>query len=1552
MATKMFCVICGEKKDKVLPFSNETLEKSSIFLQVRKKFNLKYSETILPDGKDDVRGYHVRCYKNFTAVQKKYLAEYTAVSSLPSSCANDKTVEGAEPIAGTSSAGGSCGDTGVESEREPEPMVEVIFVPCESDGTPHILKHGPSTADTSGAGIVRPDDEGSHQAEDPIANEKTGLDDSCIFCAKGQKRVKMRTVPLHSFKTKESFNKLIESARVLNDIKLLTIIDGTDVKSSTFKYHTSCLLSYTNDASSTSENKSSDWHAIRHCHTVATRELFSFIGENVIKKKQCHSMSFLCDLYNRCLENFTQATLALPSSSLSQSKTEERVQPKIEAEFGNQVQIIIMHKKKILAPSRGAVVDESTYSVIEDADLLQRAALILRDRVLKIKAKKLPSRLSAQDLIDGECSIPDDVHEFYLTLLGGIRTRRRQSVDCSRKVKSLCYDIINAVQHGKIKTAKHLTLGIALKSLTSSRKIIDIMNRYGHCLSYNVIEELETELTFSTSDQSDLCPQDMNRSPHLCTGVAYDNYDRFVDTATGKDTLHDTVGIIFQNIAAESATVGSPEPDNSDNIPPTPAAIPVSEPVSCGTSSRVGTSHETPKRRRTYDAIIPELVACSKRPKMIQVLLPVDDERLNVVPSCLRTCKKIDPIWTLAHALKILGTPMWVGYNNLILDDDENKPKQRISYLTPINMSPTNNSVVLETMNQGQKIAEECNQRYMQITYDLAIAKVAMQIQATEDPKFNNLFIHMGSFHIMMAYFHAVGKFIDDCGLSHVMVEGELLASGSVGGFIAGKHFNRCKRLHPIVALGLRIMHLQSFFDHSEVSWPEDIIPEVENFSKQKFTDSTEISPALNQLLEKYMEYEEDTKAGKFGKTSQFYMTYITLIDYYFIFSKSIRIGDFELFKYIIPKIANLFFVFNQPNYARWLVKYHDNLLKVEDTHPELINDLKKGSFGIKRTDKSFSRQPIDLTLEQTFNADAAKRLTGITHFTNSISARQRWARSHGIRSTIISYIYEDTGLIKPQDVSAELQENKIKTNTDLLNNFMTSINKNVNPFSHQLEKADLYNIGTGKATSKNVADFLLNIETTGNKLRENFIAECNADAQRFEKPLKKCKIANFSSEGQKKKVKVGNKVQELRMQRDLFGRLLGVSIEQKIDLRKALSYPLTPVPMALCHLDGTIYKTDKSALMGFLEKKVTSKAPDHVDVAILDGFFLLHLMKDIPRLFGNVSKKIFQMITGFKAHKIHLIFDRYSSPSIKDYERDSRNATETEYTISGPDQARPPDFIKELRNSKFKEALVRFLINHWANEEFAELIGGKIVYLNFDKCYRFMSQGNKMLREIDPILSCPSHEEADTKMIYHVATLGEDYTGGNVLLRCSDTDILIILLGNLKYIKRSYNIWMEVGTGNFQRYIDVSKLHEHLGEALSSALPGYHAFTGCDYNPAFFRKGKIRPWKMVEDSPEYQEAFTNLAELHRLTRDTAFEVVEQFVCEMYSTTCTTVNEARFQLFTKNYTPQVCDRSISKKIQKLRCFQFAALQSGVAATFAAIKLYSEPMDLRIFEITL
>ncbi|CAF4952709.1 unnamed protein product [Pieris macdunnoughi] len=803
-------------------------------------------------------------------------------------------------------------------------------------------------------------------------------------------------------------------------------------------------------------------------------------------------------------------------------------------------------------------------------------------------------------------------------------------------------------------------------------------------------------------------------------------------------------------------------------------------------------------------------------------------------------------------------------------------------------------------MKQSQQVASECNENYMEVTYDLAIAKIALQIQSMEKPRFDNLFIHFGSFHIMMAYFKAVGKFIDGCGITNVMLNSEILASGSINSFITGKHFNRCKRLHTLLSLALQTLHFEKFANDRSIEITDEMKKYLSDFMTEKSVNPTVTREDLVDCFEKYEEYKQQTLNGKYGKTSQFYMIYINLIEHYFMLCRSIRTANLDLFRFVLPKIANLFFTFNQPNYSRYTVIYHDKLMKVHETHPGLQLQLARGSFGVRRTDKSFSRQPIDLTLEQTINADAANKLTGIMHTTNSISARQRWCKSHSIRSTIISHIMEQTGLKKSQDITADLEKSRIKRNSLQLENVVSNIKQNINPFSNDLDKSLLYNISTGQAIQPNIEQFLLNVENLGNELREQFIKECSEDAERFEKAIKRNKILTFVDAVPKKKLAISGKLIEVRMQRDLFAQLLLISLEQTLNIDKVLSYPLTPVPLAMCHADGIICKTDKSVLLKILEKETDSNTPQRCDVLIYDGFFMLHAFQDVPSTFGNISKKLIQMFTNNHARIIIVAFDRYFSPSIKDIEHLLRGRVRgQQYRINGPDQVRPANFANELKKMYFKAALVEFLCDHWGNNYMASYIGNKTIYINYEFCYKYEVQNNEVLRTLDHNLSCPAHEEADTKIVFHVCALDFD---AHVTIRCSDTDIFVIMLGNMNAIANDMKITMHIGSGNSQRFVNITKLYEKLGTDLCSALPGFHALTGCDFNPAFYRKGKKKPLQLLRESQAYMQALGDIANIPSRELDEVFITIEEFVCRLYGyKSINDVNATRVATFAKNY---------------------------------------------------
>ena len=72
--------------------------------------------------------------------------------------------------------------------------------------------------------------------------------------------------------------------------------------------------------------------------------------------------------------------------------------------------------------------------------------------------------------------------------------------------------------------------------------------------------------------------------------------------------------------------------------------------------------------------------------------------------------------------------------------------------MSEINQSRTNHSTIAENMRIFLQTAQEAMKNSVAVTYDLAIAKMAMQIP--------NRFIALRSFHTEMAHFKALGKII------------------------------------------------------------------------------------------------------------------------------------------------------------------------------------------------------------------------------------------------------------------------------------------------------------------------------------------------------------------------------------------------------------------------------------------------------------------------------------------------------------------------------------------------------------------------------------------------------------------------------------------------------------------------------------------------------------------------------------------------------------------------------------------------------------------------
>ena len=67
----------------------------------------------------------------------------------------------------------------------------------------------------------------------------------------------------------------------------------------------------------------------------------------------------------------------------------------------------------------------------------------------------------------------------------------------------------------------------------------------------------------------------------------------------------------------------------------------------------------------------------------------------------------------------------------------------------------------------------------------------------------------------------------------------------------------------------------------------------------------------------------------------------------------------------------------------------------------------------------------------------------------------------------------------------------------------------------------------------------------------------------------------------------------------------------------------------------------------------------------------------------------------------------------------------------------------------------------------------------------------------------------------------------------------------------------------------------------MCKAFQGYHAFMGCDYIAAFCGKGKVRPFKILENTLKCQEMLNRLGIQEKVNEDGSTEI-EKYVCAMY----------------------------------------------------------------------
>ena len=179
------------------------------------------------------------------------------------------------------------------------------------------------------------------------------------------------------------------------------------------------------------------------------------------------------------------------------------------------------------------------------------------------------------------------------------------------------------------------------------------------------------------------------------------------------------------------------------------------------------------------------------------------------------------------------------------------------------------------------------------------------------------------------AFYDAVGTFLNESSAEYLLSESGILAEGSLGGVICGKFYNRCVRIHDILALVMEMKLYATFpptLPHDRMDAIEKILAEVPSDlnSQEEFLKGQCI---LRDHMQQYEQYFQKVMNGEIGPTAQYWAMYVYMINrVHRDLMRAMRTNNIEDYISALPAVIDIFFALNRTNYARWGVIFLNQL--------------------------------------------------------------------------------------------------------------------------------------------------------------------------------------------------------------------------------------------------------------------------------------------------------------------------------------------------------------------------------------------------------------------------------------------------------------------------------------------------------------------------------------------------------------------------------------------------------------------------------------------------
>ena len=481
-------------------------------------------------------------------------------------------------------------------------------------------------------------------------------------------------------------------------------------------------------------------------------------------------------------------------------------------------------------------------------------------------------------------------------------------------VKSTHSDVVRHTK--KREPPLPMYIGLSTHARTRKKDIVENMHALGLSISYARVLELSTEICHKSIDlfekEKCVCPPSLKCG--LFTTAAVDNLDHNPSSTTSTESFHGTGISIFQH----------PSPDCCGTPRTTPAVTTVSS----------NKSLTVPCLPLAYTAVLPAALHSQQPdvPSCSSVLA-----QSMVKPDRLVSAVHFQDKGWLAHVQETAGEHSdsssvvtgdlnlsWAAYHaNSSANVDERQVA--ISSLLPLFTEDSKSvAMLLHSMNVILSSVRVLNgDQAPVIAVDQPLFALCKLIQWNWPQKYgeDKFVIMFGAFHIEQAWLRLLGKWMQGCGWTDVMVECGIATAGVAESLLSVSHVTRARHAHEVTAAALHMLLMSAY----------NTANSADSFDAWCHLRCTE--------------------------NVQFHYWFICfkLQMILLVFVGSIREGNFDIFLECLKQMIPWFFAMDNVHYSRWLPIHLRDMLKLESHNPLVHQHFKKGCFVVHKTNHKFS---------------------------------------------------------------------------------------------------------------------------------------------------------------------------------------------------------------------------------------------------------------------------------------------------------------------------------------------------------------------------------------------------------------------------------------------------------------------------------------------------------------------------------------------------------------------------------------------------------------------